>query len=138
MAHLINAFPTVYEANIKINLLFPYVAIVNCCRAITRSLTTLLLAFLGFGALSLTTPVIFAAIAALVTSFVLSPPVKLEAPAAIKTSLIKESSYLAINQLWITLRSFGPCLLCGLLLDDSATGIFYWSFFIAAHRRHYF
>ena len=132
LAHLINALPTVYEAYIKINLLFPYVAIVTCCRAITRSLTTLLFAFLGFGALSFTTPIIFAAVVAFVTSFILSPPVKIKPPSLIKLALVKESTYLAINQLWTTLRSFGPCLLCGLLLDDSATGIFYWSFFIAA------
>ncbi len=132
VAHLINAFATVYEAYLKINLLFLNVAIVNCCRVITRSLTTLLLAFFGFGALSLTIPVIFTAIATFVTSFILSPPVKINSPSRIPQSLFKESTYLAINQLWTTLRSFGPCLLCGILLDNSGTGIFYWSFFTAA------
>lgn len=126
------ALPTVYAAALARQLRFRDIALINLGAGIIQNISSLILAWFGFGAYSLVIPLVAMAIYMAVAYRFMAGRIPVGRPEVRQWGELRRSvSWLMAVTGLAALQTSGASLVISLMHDSVTTGYFYWGFMVS-------
>ncbi len=126
------ALPTIYAAALARQLRFREIAIINLGAGIIQNTSSVILAWLGFGAYSLIIPLVIMAFYMAIAYRFTAGKIQVGLPQVRQWGELRRSvSWLMVITGLAALQASGASLVISLIHDSKVTGYFYWGFIVS-------